>query len=191
MVIPYFIFLGALVVERLFELRLSNRNAEWAFARGGVERGQRHFWVMKLLHTGFFAACATEVLVLGRAFVPALGVSMLLVALMAQGLRYWAIASLGHHWNVRVIVVPGAPAVVSGPYRFLRHPNYLAVVLEGIAVPLMHSAYLTAAAFTLLNAALLVVRIRCEETALREHCDYDERLTSRPRLWPRRAGETS
>ena len=191
MVSAYLVFIGALVVERLFELRLSRRNAAWAFARGGVERGQRHFRIMKLLHTGFFLACVAEVLVLERPFVPALGVTMVLVALAAQALRYWAIATLGRHWNVRVIVVPGAPAVASGPYRFLRHPNYLAVVLEGIAVPMIHSAYLTAFVFTVLNAALLWVRIRCEEAALGEHCDYHARLSGRPRLWPGRLGESS
>jgi methyltransferase len=100
------------------------------------------------------------------------------LALAAQGLRYWAIATLGRRWNVRVIVVPGLAAVHDGPYRFMRHPNYVAVVLEGFAVPLMHGAWATAIAFTLLNAWLLRTRVRCEETALRDHCDYDAMLGS-------------
>src|SRR4030095_14407818 len=101
------------------------RDAFWAFAHGGVELGRRHFAVMKLLHGAFFVACAAEVVLLHRAFVPALAAPMLLLALAAQALRWWAIASLGPHWNVRVIVVPGRLAVTAGPYRWLRHPNYL------------------------------------------------------------------
>ena len=86
-----------------------------------------------------------------------------------------------------MLVLPGVPAVTSGPFRYLRHPNYLAVVLEGVAVPLVHGAYLSAVAFTVLNAALLRVRIRCEERALAEHCGYGERLGERRRFWPARA----
>ena len=110
----------------------------------------------------------------------------LLGAALAQGLRYWAIHSLGPFWNVRVIVVPGAPAITGGPYRFLRHPNYLAVIAEGIAVPLIHTAWLTAILFTLANAVVLAVRIRCEEGARARHCAYRERLGDRPRFVPSR-----
>ena len=186
MVIPYLAFLALLALERLVELHISRRNAARAFARGGVEVGQRHFRVMKLLHGAFLGACAVEVLLLQRPFVPALGWPMLGLALGAQALRYWAIASLGPHWNVRVIVVPGARAVTSGPYRWLRHPNYLAVAIEGVAVPLIHSAWWTALGFSAANAALLAVRIRCEERALAEHCDYDARLGGRRRFLPAR-----
>ena len=181
----YLGFLAALAVERAGELLLSRRNAAWAFARGGIETGRRHFRVMAVLHAGFLVACAAEVVLWQRPFVPTLGWPMLALALSAQGLRYWAIASLGRHWNVRVIVVPGAPAVTRGPYRFVRHPNYLAVVIEGFAVPLVHGAWATAIGFSLLNAALLVVRIRREEEALAEHCDYERRFGARGRFLPR------
>lgn len=183
----YLVLLALLAAERGVELRLSRRNAALAFAQGGIERGQRHFRVMKLLHTAFFAACAAEVVLLRRPFLPALGAAMLAVALGAQALRWWAIASLGPRWNVRVIVVPGAPAVRRGPYRFLRHPNYLAVVLEGFAVPLVHGAWLTALVFSAANAVLLAVRIRCEEEALADHCAYADRLGDLPRWLPFRA----
>jgi methyltransferase len=139
---------------------------------------------MKALHTAFFFACAGEVLLLHRPFIPALGWPMLALVVLAQGLRYWAVLTLGRRWNVRVLVVPGDPAVTAGPYRYLRHPNYLAVVIEGVAVPLVHTAWITALAFTLANAALLRVRIRCEEEALAVHCDYARRLGDRPRLFP-------
>jgi methyltransferase len=187
----YLGFLAGLGAERLFELRTSRRHAAWALERGGLEFGQRHFRVMKLLHAGFLAACAIEVVVLRRPFEPALGLPMLALALGAQALRYWAIASLGPYWNVRVIVVPGAPAVRRGPYRLLRHPNYLAVAIEGFAIPLVHGAWITAAVFSAANAALLVVRIRCEEAALAAHCDYRTRLGTTRRFLPGRpvAGE--
>jgi methyltransferase len=113
-----------------------------------------------------------------------LAAACLVVVVAAQALRYWAIASLGERWNVRVIVEPGIPVEVHGPYRYLRHPNYVAVVLEGLAVPLVHGAWLTALAFSVSNAVLLAVRIRCEERALGTHCAYAARLGGRSRFVP-------
>ena len=168
------LYLGLLVLlagERLVELGISRRNAAWSLEQGGIEYGSDHFIYMKLLHTGFFVACALEVVLLERPFIPTLAVPMLGVALAAQAIRYWVIFTLGKRWNVRVIVVPGLPVVSSGPYRYLKHPNYLAVVLEGFAVPLIHTAWITAVAFTLLNAWMLSVRLRCENEALATHCE--------------------
>ena len=91
---------------------------------------------------------------------------MLALVLASQALRWWCIATLGRQWNTRVIVVPGLPRVTGGPYRFLSHPNYVAVVVEGFALPLVHSAWITALVFTVLNAVLLTVRIRVENAAL-------------------------
>lgn len=185
----YSLFILGLALERVFELRLSRRNAAWARAAGAVEYGRSHLGWMKALHTGFFIGCLAEVWLLSRPFSPALGWPCLGVALASQGLRYWTIATLGRRWNVAVLVLPGVPAEVAGPFRFLKHPNYLAVIAEGVAVPLMHSAYLTALVFSLLNAWLLAVRIRCEEEALRIHSDYDSMLGDRQRLWPTRSSE--
>ena len=92
--------------------------------------------------------------------------SMLVLVLASQALRWWCIATLGRRWNTRVIVVPGLAPVRSGPYRLLSHPNYVAVVVEGLALPLVHAAWITALVFTVLNAALLTVRIRSENQAL-------------------------
>ncbi len=91
---------------------------------------------------------------------------MLAVVLAAQGLRWWCITTLGHQWNTRVVVIPDAVRVTNGPYRFFSHPNYVAVVVEGIALPLVHTAWVTAAVFTALNAVVLQTRIRVENTAL-------------------------
>ncbi len=180
-------FISLLVVERGFELWLSHRNAAWARSAGAIEYGQRHLIWMKLLHTSFFVACLSEVWLLSPPFIPALGGLCLVAVLGSQALRYWVIATLGRRWNVAVLVLPGVSAVSSGPFRFLKHPNYLAVVVEGIAVPLLHSAYLTAICFSALNAWLLAVRIRCEENALAVHADYAERLGDRGRLLPTRS----
>jgi methyltransferase len=170
MVAVYFVFLALVGIERLLELRVSRQNAEWALARGGIELGAPQMFWMKLLHTSFFFSCVLEVLLLNRPFLPWLAVPMFALSVAAQLLRYSAIAALGERWNVRVIVVPGMAMVRTGPYRFLRHPNYLAVVLEMFAIPLVHTAVITATVFSVLNLVMLRVRIRCEESALDEHC---------------------
>jgi len=163
-----FTVLVALVaLERLAELVVSNRNAAWSFARGGRETGQGHYRFMVLLHSGFLVAMLVEAWVRRPEVPPTLAWTMLALVLASQALRWWCIATLGRRWNTRVIIVPGLPAVSSGPYRFLSHPNYVAVVVEGIALPLVHGAWVTALVFTIANAALLAVRIRVENAALR------------------------
>jgi methyltransferase len=165
------LFTGLAVIvglERLAELVVSKRHAAWAFSRGGVERGQSHYPFMVLLHTGLLVGAVVEVWVANRPFLPALGWSMLAVVVLSQALRWWCIATLGNQWNTRVIVVPGLPLVRRGPYRIMRHPNYVAVVAEGFALPLVHTAWVTAVLFTVANAALLRERLRVENQALRE-----------------------
>jgi methyltransferase len=154
--------------ERIFELFVSARNARWAFERGGVEYGREHFPWMAALHTGLIVASFAEVVIAHRPFLPWLGWPALAIALLCQVLRYVIIATLGRQWNARVIVVPGLPLVKRGIYRFLRHPNYVVVAVEGIALPLVHTAWITALCFTVLNAILLLrFRIPVEERALR------------------------
>ncbi len=153
-------------LERLAELVVSKRNAAWSLERGGRESGQGHYPVMVVLHTGLLVAMLLEAF-LRRPDVPsALAWSMLAVVVAAQALRWWCITTLGRRWNTRVIVVPDLAPVTSGPYRFLSHPNYVAVVLEGVALPLVHASWVTALVFTVANAALLTVRLRCENAAL-------------------------
>jgi methyltransferase len=123
---------------------------------------------MVAIHTLFLIACVTEVWWLRRPFHPWLAALSLAVLGSAMALRYWAIAHLGDRWCTRVLIEPGRAPVASGPYRYFRHPNYLAVVLEIAALPLVHTAWLTAAVFSLLNAAMLTVRIRVENAALDE-----------------------
>jgi methyltransferase len=159
-------YLVLLLVERAVELLVSRRNARRALAAGGVEVGRGHYPAMVLFHGTFLLACAVEPALWPQAWPPAAAALALAAALLAQGLRWWAIATLGGRWSTRIIVVPGAPPVVGGPYRFLPHPNYLAVAVELLAVPLIGGAVFTAALATLGNAAMLAVRIPAEERAL-------------------------
>jgi methyltransferase len=162
----YAVLLGLVVLERLAELVVSKRHTAWALARGGVEHGFGHYPWMVLLHTGLLVSCLAEAWLLDRPWIPVLGWTMLVVVAAAQALRWWCIATLGRQWNTRVIVVPGLPLVTGGPYRWMRHPNYVAVVAEGVALPLVHGSWVTALVFTVLNAWLLTVRIRTEDSAL-------------------------
>jgi methyltransferase len=162
----YFALLGLICLERVAELVVSQRNAAASLRRGGVESGRGHFPAMVALHTALIAGCFAEPILAHRHFIPALGWPMMALVVAANALRWWCIATLGPRWSARVIVIPGLPLVTTGPYRWLRHPNYVAVVVEGIALPLAGSAYITATVFTVLNAALLTVRLRCETGAL-------------------------
>jgi len=153
-------------VERLLELRVARRNLAWARSRGGVEYGAEHYPAMVALHVGLLVGSVAEVWLLHRAFYPWLGWPMLALVVAAQTLRWWCIRTLGPQWNTRVVVVPGAPLVTGGPYRYARHPNYVAVVTEGFALPLVHTAWITATVFSVCNAVLLRRRIDVENRAL-------------------------
>ena len=162
----YYLLILAVAIERLAEFVVAKRNAEWSFAQGGKEFGQRHYVVMVTLHAALLLGCVVEPWALHRPFIPWLGWPMLVVAALSQVLRWWCISSLGRRWNTRVIVLPHAPLVQRGPYRFMHHPNYVAVVAEGFALPLVHTAWLTAVIFTLANALWLRVRLHVENSAL-------------------------
>ncbi|MGN6197495.1 isoprenylcysteine carboxyl methyltransferase family protein [Humibacter sp.] len=153
-------------LERLAELVVSARNARWSLAHGGREYARGQLPPMIALHVALLVGCLLEAWLAG-AFLPWLGYPMLVLLVVANALRWWCIGTLGRQWSVRVIVIPGAGAVRGGPYRWLRHPNYLAVGLDGIALPLVYAGWITAVAFTILNAVLLWgFRIPAEERAL-------------------------
>jgi methyltransferase len=157
---------GLVAAERLAELAVSRRNAAWSLARGGRETGQGHYPVMVGLHVGLLGGMLAEAWTCRPSVRTGQAAGMLAVVAGSQALRWWCVASLGRRWNTRVIVVPGLQLVARGPYRWIRHPNYVAVVAEGIALPLVHTAWITALVFTVLNIPLLAVRIRSEESAL-------------------------
>ncbi len=156
--------------ERIVELFTSRRNAAWAFARGGVESGRGHFPAMVALHTGLLVGALAEVWLLGRPFIALLGWPMFAVAMLCQVGRVWIIRSLGHAVEHPHHRRPGRCQLSRrGPYRWQRlpHPNYVLVVIEGLAIPLVHTAWITAAVFAILNAVLLIgFRIPAEDRAL-------------------------
>ena len=178
----YLGLLALVALERGVELVLSSRNGRLARTRGAVETGQGHYPVMSVFHGAFLVACALEVVLLDRPFPGVVGWIAFAVVLAAQALRYWAVATLGWRWNTRIVVVPGSAPVTGGPYRFVRHPNYVAIIAEMLALPLVHGAWLTALVFSLGNAWLLRVRIRAEEQALGE--PWKHAFAGRPRFVP-------
>jgi len=178
----YLLILGGLVTERLFEVWLSRRNAGRTLARGGVEVGRVQYRVMVAFHTIFIAACVAEAIIYDAAAAPAVALAALCGEAIAQGLRLWSIATLGESWNTRVIVSPQTAVKTTGPYRYLRHPNYCAVVIEIACVPLIYGLVTTAALCSVVNAILLAFRIPLEERALGE--SYEREFAARPRFIP-------
>jgi methyltransferase len=176
---PTFLGFGVLVVlvalGRLVELRVAARHRRALLAQGAVEVGARHYPWMVALHSAFLIAAPLEVWLFDRPFLPGLAALGLALVLAATGLRWWVIRTLGERWTTRVLCLPGAPLITGGPFRFLRHPNYLAVIVEIAALPLVHSAYLTAGIFTVLNAVLLRHRVRVEEAGLARATESAER----------------
>jgi len=164
--IAFTVVVALVGVERVVELVVSQRNLRWSRAHGGIEFGASHYPYMVVLHVFLLVGSLIEVWVWRPTLVPALSWTMLVLVVASQVLRWWCIVTLGRRWNTRVVVVPGMPPVTAGPYRWLRHPNYVAVIIEGFALPLVGSAWVTALVFTLLNVPLLRTRIRVENQAL-------------------------
>jgi methyltransferase len=162
----YYLFILAIGVERLVELVVAQRNAKWSIGHGGKEFGRDHYPAMVSMHTLLLVSCIVEVWALGRPFIPWLGWPMLAVVALSTAVRWRCVAVLGKRWNPRLIVIPDAPLVRDGLYRWVRHPNYTAVAAEVAALPLVHSAWLTAIVFSIANALVLSVRIRAENAAL-------------------------
>ncbi len=178
------------VFQRSGELRLAKRNERLARAAGAVEVGAGHYPWMVVIHTLFLVSCVLEVWLLERPFAPRAAGAMLLLLGTATALRYWTISTLGERWTTRILVRPGVPLVTGGPYRWLRHPNYLAVITEVAVLPLIHTAWWTAILCSVGNALVLRTRIRAEEEALETHSGYLESLGDRPRFLPGRNAAT-
>jgi methyltransferase len=162
-----FLAVGLVGLQRLLELALSRRNERLLRARGAVERGRGHYPLIVALHVLWLLSTLIEGILRGPG-IPAFWPIPLALFLLVQPLRYWAIFSLGQHWNTRILVVPGARLVRRGPYRYIKHPNYVVVGVEILTFPLIFGAWITALVFSILNAALLYVRIKEENRALAE-----------------------
>jgi methyltransferase len=165
----YFAFTILLVIvalERIVELVVSKRNLRWSFEQGGIEFGRSHYKYMVALHVFLLGGSLIEVWVFRPTLIPALTWIMLFLAIASQALRWWCISTLGKRWNTLVVIIPGKPVCKTGPYRWFKHPNYVAVVIEGFALPMVGSAWRTAVIFSLLNVAVLKTRLRSENAAL-------------------------
>jgi methyltransferase len=169
--LPWALFVGLVVivlVQRITELRLARRNEQWARAQGARESGAEHYPLFFLLHGGWGIGWITEALLRGPSLAPGWW-AWLGGFVLAEILRYWAIATLGRRWNTRILVIDGLPVIQNGPYRFLAHPNYLAVAIELLCIPMVFGAWITAVIASALNATLLLgLRIPCEQRAVRE-----------------------
>ena len=165
--IPWaWVILGLITLQRLAELVLAKRNTARLLAKGGTEAGAGHYPLIVLLHAAWLLVL--WLLVPGDSPI---GMPFLIAAVLLQGLRYWVIATLGPYWTTRIITLPDAPLIASGLYRFLKHPNYVVVVLEIALIPLIFGAWEIAAVFSVLNAIALAIRIRAEDEALRPRRD--------------------
>ena len=172
-----------LASQRIYELRLSRQHEEWIRSQGGIEVGAGHFRVMQILHILWFISMLAEVFLLGRSTHLYLAIPAFLVFLVGQFLRYAAILTLGKRWTVRIFILPGKAPIESGIYRWIRHPNYLGVILEIAAFPMIGNAFLTALIFSIANAVLLAYRIRMEEHALETYNHYRRVFAGRPRFF--------
>lgn len=169
----FYIILSIVIVQRLLELVIAKRNEKNMRAQGAYEVGASHYPLMILLHVSFFISLLIEVNTFNLTPSP-LFLLFLVMFLCVQGLRIWCLMSLGSFWNTKIIVLPGAHVVTKGPYKYLRHPNYLVVSMEIALLPLMFEAYFTAICFTILNAIMLSIRIPTEERALKEATNYEQ-----------------
>lgn len=165
-----YIFFTILIIlvsgERILELVISKRNLRWSFDQGGIEYGRSHYKYMVLIHIGLLGGCIVEVWITRPEFYPLLSWGMLALAMGSQALRWWCISTLGQQWNTLVVIIPKLTAISTGPYKWLKHPNYVAVVIEGFALPMVGFAWRTALIFTFLNVFVLTARLRVENRAL-------------------------
>lgn len=180
----YLLLLAAVGASRLIELRISRRNQQRLAAQGVVKIAERHFHWMVLLHAGVLAGAGLEVVLLRRPFIAALAAPMTVLFVLAGGMRWWVIRTLAGHWNVQVMASAGLGAVTSGPYRWIRHPNYSAVYVEMIVLPLIHTAWITAMVAALGNAWILARRVAVEESVLLADPAYRAAMGAKPRFLP-------
>jgi methyltransferase len=183
-VIVFLGLLAAVAVLRIVELQISRRHQREMIARGAAKVAEPRFRWMVVLHTAVLLGAALEVVLLRRPFIPVLAACMFVIFLAANGVRWWVIRTLGDHWNVQVMDSTRLGVVTSGPFRYVRHPNYAAVFAEMLALPLMHTAWITAVAGSLAHVAVLSQRLSTEERVLLANPEYQATMASKPRFLP-------
>lgn len=156
----YFIlFISFLILQRLSELYISSRNEKWLLSQGAVQYGQSHYPYMVAMHTAFILSNIAEYIWGDHA---EFSTTFLILFIIVLSFKFWALSSLGKYWNTKIYRIPNVYPVKKGPYKLLKHPNYMEVVCEIALIPLVFNLYYTAIVFSLLNAVMLTVRIREE-----------------------------
>ena len=184
MTIAYLILLGIVGIGRLLELKISRRNQQKLEKQGVEKVPEPHFRWMVLVHGGILVSAALEVVLLHRPLIPALAISMGALFILANGLRWWVIRTLAGYWNVEVMASPRVGVVTSGPYRWVRHPNYVAVVAELVSLPMIHTAWITALVGTVADLEILRRRLRVEDGVLMADAGYRMSMGTKPRFLP-------
>ncbi len=181
----YLILLAVVGIGRLLELNLSRRNQK-SLAKQGVRKvPEPHFRWMVIVHGGVLVCAALEVTLLHRPWIPTLAISMGVLFVLANALRWWVIRTLAGYWNVEVMASPSVGVVTSGPYRWVRHPNYVAVVAELFSLPMIHTAWITAILGTCADLEILRRRVLVEDGVLMADAGYRMTMGSKPRFLPR------
>lgn len=158
------LFISFLILLRIGELLLARRNEKWILQHGGVEYGEKHYPLIVMLHVFFFISLITEYLIVKPATY---NLFLLILFFISLAFKIWVIYSLGTFWNTKIYRIPDFPLIKSGPYKYLKHPNYVIVIAEIAIIPLIFHLYYTAVIFTLLNGIMLTVRIKEENKVLR------------------------
>jgi len=183
-VIAYLALLCLVALLRLYELRISRRHQQQMTSRGAAKVDEPRFRWMVLLHTGGLIRSACEVVFLHRPFIPGLAAVCLAIFLAANGVRWWVIRTLGEHWNVQVMNSTGLGVITSGPFRYVRHPNYAAVFAEMLVLPLIHTAWITALVGSTAHVLVLSQRLATEERVLFSDAHYRDAMSGKPRFLP-------
>ena len=183
--VAYLVLLLVVGALRLVEIWISRRNQRYLAAKGVAKVPEPHFRWMVVFHAGVLVSAGLEVAVLHRPFFPLLALVMGLLFVLANGLRFWVIRTMSWHWNVEIMSSTRLGVVSGGPFRWIRHPNYLGVFTELAALPLIHTAWLTALGGAVLHIFILRRRIRLEESALLADPEYRAVMGSKPRFLPR------
>jgi methyltransferase len=183
-VIAFLALLLIVALLRLVELRISRRHQNEMIARGAAKIDEPRFRWMVLLHTAVLLGAALEVVLLKRPLIPWLAAPMFAIFLAANAVRWWVIQTLGQHWNVQVMDSTSLGVVTTGPFRYVRHPNYAAVFAEMLALPLIHTAWITAAVGAIAHFGVLAQRLATEERMLFANPDYRAAMAGKPRFVP-------
>jgi methyltransferase len=187
-VAAFLALLIAVALLRGIELVISRRHQSSLEAQGISRAEEPHFHWMVLLHTAVLGGAALEVLLLDRPFIPMLATVMGMLTALANALRWWVIYALGTHWNVQVMNSLSLGVITTGPFRLIRHPNYVAVFIEMAALPLIHTAWITALVGSAGHVWVLSRRLAVEEAVLLRNEQYRATMAHRPRFVPRLFG---